>query len=121
MMSRPPADLPRHLKNLQSKHDYTASELHSLNTELQMRPAIAFGCLCFVLVGCTVGIWFSESDYLSAFITCFLPIVFIYYPLLLCGNNLAKDGRFPPAVAVWAANTVLALIAAVLLWRLQKN
>ena len=66
-----------------------------------LRPAIALGCLCFVLVGCPVGIWLSRSDYLSAFITCFLPIVFLYYPMLLCGTNFAKSGTLPTAAAIF--------------------
>jgi lipopolysaccharide export system permease protein len=96
-------------------------ELNSVNAELHMRPALSFGCLFFVLVGCAVGIWFGRSDYLSAFITCFLPIVVIYYPLLLCFTNLAKDGRLPAGIALWAANGVLALAAPVLFWRLARN
>jgi len=121
LMIQAPTDLPVHLKNMQNKQLYTNAELRALDAELHMRPAISLGCLCFVLVGCPVGIWFSKSDYLSAFITCLLPIVLIYYPLLLCGNNLAKDGRVHPILAVWAANAVLGLAAVVLLWRLQKN
>ena len=69
-----------------------------------MRPALALGCLCFVLVGCPVGIWFSRSDYLSSFITCFLPIIVVYYPLMLCGINLAKSGKMLTALAIWPAN-----------------
>ena len=86
-----------------------------------MRPALALGCLCFILVGCPVGIWISRSDYLSAFITCFLPIVFIYYPLLLSGTNLARDGRFPPYVSVWAADILIGASGLCLFRRLLKN
>src|SRR5947208_3324409 len=104
---------------------YTAKhltlELNSVNAELHMRPALSFGCLFFVLVGCAVGIWFGRSDYLSAFIICFLPIVVVYYPLLLCFTNLAKDGKLPPSLALWAANGVLALVAPILFWRLARH
>lgn len=86
-----------------------------------MRPALSFGCLFFVLVGCPVGIWFSRSDYLSAFITCFLPIVFLYYPLQLCSTNLAKDGKLQPTIALWLANAAIGLIALGLFRRLLKN
>ncbi len=116
-----PDQLHKHRDNLVEKRKYTRLELNSLNTELQMRPALAFGCLCFVVVGCPVGIWFSKSDYLSAFITCFLPVVFLYYPLVLCGTNMAKEGKFPPLVAVWAADAVVAVIAVPLYWRLLKH
>jgi lipopolysaccharide export system permease protein len=89
--------------------------------ELYMRPAIALGCLCFVLAGCPVGIWFSKSDYLSAFITCFLPIVFLYYPLLLTGINIARNGHVHPALTIMACDIVMAVIALYLLRRLMRN
>jgi lipopolysaccharide export system permease protein len=96
-------------------------QLNAVNAEIHMRPALSFGCLFFVLVGCAVGIWFGRSDYLSAFITCFLPIVIVYYPTLLCFTNLAKDGRLPPGPALWAANGVLAVAAPILFWRLARH
>jgi lipopolysaccharide export system permease protein len=117
----PPDDLPIHINHLKNQKQHTIRELNSLNVELQMRPAIAVGCLCFVLVGCPVGIWFSKSDYLSAFITCFLPIVFLYYPLLLCGINITRNGRFHPALTVWVCDVVMGAISVVLLSKLMKN
>lgn len=120
-MKRVPDDLPLHLANLKNQKQHFQREMQSLDVELQMRPAIAVGCVCFVLVGCPVGIWFSKSDYLSAFITCFLPIVFLYYPLLLCGINLTRNGRFHPALTIWACDIIMGLIAALLLSRLLKN
>src|SRR3954447_9647232 len=69
--------------------------------EIQLRPALSVGCLCFVLIGCPVGIWASRSDYLSVFMICFLPTMFLYYPLLLAGLNLAKNGKVP-AWSAWA-------------------
>jgi lipopolysaccharide export system permease protein len=90
-------------------------EARAVDAELQMRPALAVGCLCFALIGGPVGIWFSRADYLSAFVSCFLPTVAVYYPLLLCGTNLAKDGRIPAAVGLWAADVAIG-IGAVLLY-----
>jgi len=89
--------------------------------EKQFRPALAVGCLCFVLIGCPVGIWASRADYLSTFVVCFLPTIFIYYPLVLCGTNLAKDGKVPVPVGVWAADVLLAAGALVLIWRLLRR
>ncbi|HJT78177.1 MAG TPA: LptF/LptG family permease, partial [Gemmataceae bacterium] len=94
LQANAPQDLPRHLDELRVQRSVIRQEIHAIDAEFQMRPALALGCLCFVLVGCPVGIWFSRSDYLSAFITCFLPIVFLYYPLMLCGSNMAKEGKF---------------------------
>jgi len=93
----------------------------NVTLEQYMRPAVAGGCLCFVLVGCPVGIWFSKRDYLSAFITCFLPIVVLYYPLLLCGINLTRNGRWHPALCLWGCNIVMLTIALGLLRRLIRN
>lgn len=113
--------LPVHHHNLKNKLRQTQQEVRTLNTELHMRPALSAGCLCFVLVGCPVGIWFSRSDYLSAFITCFLPVVFVYYPLLLCGTNYAKGGQLHPFVALWASNVAVLIAAGVLFRKLLKN
>ncbi len=96
-------------------------ERNAVEAELHMRPALAVGCVCFVLIGGPVGIWFSRADYLSAFVSCFLPTIVVYYPLLLCGTNMAKDGRLPPAVGLWAANAVVGLIAVVLYARLLRR
>src|SRR5262249_50087842 len=84
-----PADLETHIANLENKIKDRDHQILTMQAELQMRPALSLGCLFFVLVGCPVGIWFSRSDYLSSFITCFLPIVFVYYPLMLCGTGIA--------------------------------
>jgi lipopolysaccharide export system permease protein len=121
VLSKPPEDLARHLTNLKNQHDQRQMEITTLDAELQMRPALSLGCLCFVLVGCPVGIWFGKSDYLSAFITSFLPNVFMYYPLYLCGTNLAKQGKVPLLAGIWAANALIALIGLALFKRLMKN
>ena len=86
-----------------------------------MRPSLSFGCLCFILVGCPIGIMFSRGDYLGAFITCFLPIVIVYYPLMLCGTNMAKEGRFNEIPLVFAADAVVAMAGLGLIKVLLKN
>lgn len=121
----PPGILPeqrdKHLENLITGRQMRLNESRALAAEVQLRPVLSLGCLCFVLVGCPVGIWFSRSDYLSAFITCFLPIVFSYYPLLVAGTNLAKDGKVHPAVGLWVANAVLGLIGLALFRRVMRS
>jgi lipopolysaccharide export system permease protein len=110
-----------HVKNLRFQVHYTQGSVANIDAEYHMRPALALGCFCFVLVGCPTGIWFSRSDYLSSFITCFLPIVVVYYPMTLCGINFAKSGKLSPALVIWPANIVLALAAVYLLRRLMRN
>jgi lipopolysaccharide export system permease protein len=120
-MTKPPEDLATDLGHLENKKHQKQIEVTSLDAELQMRPALSLGCFCFVLVGCPVGIWFGRSDYLSAFITSFLPNVFMYYPLYLCGTNLAKQGKVPLLAGIWAANALIALIGFGLFKRLMRN
>jgi lipopolysaccharide export system permease protein len=118
---RPPTDLADHQRNLQYKLREQRMKFNNMNAELQSRPALSAGCLFFVLIGCPVGIWLGRSDYLSAFIICFLPIVFVYYPLQLCSNNLAKDGKLNPIVALWIANAVVGFWALLLFRKLLRN
>jgi lipopolysaccharide export system permease protein len=99
---------------------YTQELIWKTEVEIQLRPALAVGCLCFVLIGCPVGIWASRSDYLSVFIICFLPTVFLYYPLLLAGLNMAKSGKMP-AWSAWAADVIALVVAFVLIKRLMKR
>lgn len=115
---------PPHFKDFVSNmvmlRNIRGNQIRAIDTEFQMRPALSLGCLCFVLVGCPVGIWFSRSDYLSAFITCFLPVVLIYYPLVLCGINMSRMGRFDPMLGLWAANGLMAVMA-LFLYRMMRH
>jgi lipopolysaccharide export system permease protein len=113
--------LPQHRRNLQAMQSQLVRNLSNIDLELYLRPVISFGCMCFVLVGCPVGIWFSKRDYLSAFITCFLPIVVLYYPLLLCGINLTRNSRGNPAVNLWMCNALMLVMAMYMLRRLVRN
>jgi lipopolysaccharide export system permease protein len=121
LKERAPHDLPLHIKNLKDRSRGLTDQIRQLDVELQMRPALSLGCLFFILLGSPVGIWFSRSDYLSSFITCFLPIVIIYYPLTLCGTGMAKEGRINTILMVWAADIVIAVVGLVLFWRLIRN
>jgi lipopolysaccharide export system permease protein len=77
--------------------------------------------LFFVLVGAPVGVFFGRRDFLSAFISCFLPIIAIYYPLTLAGVNVSKEGLVDPVIALHAGNLVLGLGAAYVLRKVMKN
>ena len=106
-----------------SFNDYNTwqMEWRSLETEKHQRIAIACGSLFFVLLGAPVGIRFARSDFLSAFITCFVPIIVIYYPLVLFGTNLGKDGMLPPAIALWMGNIVLFVLSGFVIPSVLKN
>jgi lipopolysaccharide export system permease protein len=116
-----PTDLPRHVRQLKTTQKEYRHQARLLYVEMLMRPALSFGCLCFILVGCPIGIMFSRGDYLGAFITCFLPIVIVYYPLVLCGTNMAKEGRFNEIPLVYGADAVVGLAGLALMRTLLRN
>jgi lipopolysaccharide export system permease protein len=81
-----------------------------IQTESHVRVALANGTLVFVLLGAPVGLLFARRDFLSAFITCFVPIIILYYPLVLAGINMGKEGIVGPWI-VWAGDLVLGVLA----------
>ena len=92
-------------------HAFWKRRLCEFETEKQQRVAQSFGPLLFVLLGAPVGILFAKRDFLSAFISCFLPIILMYYPLMLLGINMGKEDTMNPLLALWAGNVLLAIIA----------
>lgn len=92
-------------------HAFWNRRLNEFETEKQQRVAQSFGPLLFVLLGAPVGILFAKRDFLSAFISCFLPIILLYYPLMLLGINMGKEDTMNPLVALWTGNVMLAIIA----------
>lgn len=115
------ASQPKSVAQLRKEQDYLYQQIIWVDVEMLMRPAQAVGCFCFVLVGCPVGIWLSRSDYLSSFIVCFLPIILLYYPLMLCGVGMAKEGHFNPIAPVWAADVLMGAVGFLLFVRLLRN
>jgi lipopolysaccharide export system permease protein len=109
------------VKVLQFKIEGLEREICELDIEEAMRPAVAFGCFFFALIGAPVAIWFHRSDYLSNFVICFLPIVIIYYPLQLMAINLSKKGTLPPLVGMWLCNAVLGCVGLWLLRTISKR
>jgi lipopolysaccharide export system permease protein len=89
--------------------------------EFYQRPALAVGCLLFALLGCPVGIWANRADYLSTFVICFLPALFIYYPLQFAGGGLSRDGKVPLWFGYWMANIAIGVVALGLIWRLLRR
>jgi lipopolysaccharide export system permease protein len=77
--------------------------------------------LLFVLLGAPVGILFAKRDFLSAFMTCFMPIIGLYYPLMLFGTNLSKEGLLAPLYSLWIGNVLMAVLAGLVLPSVVKH
>jgi lipopolysaccharide export system permease protein len=94
--------------NSQSELIDAQQRLYRLQMEPSRRWANGFSCLCFVLLGAPLAIRMRNSDFLSSFFMCFLPILICYYPLLIMGVSKAKAGFFP-VLGVWAGNVIFAV------------
>jgi lipopolysaccharide export system permease protein len=96
-------------------------EYRAFESEKHLRVALALSCMCFVLLGAPIGIWANRADLLSSFVIGFLPVVLIYYPVLICMTNLTKDGRIPIPIAMWTANALFSAVAVGMCWRLIRR
>ncbi len=106
---------------------------HTINTELGVndrlsvesprRWAAGFACLFFVWLGAPMAIWVTTflktSDTFTSFFACFIPVLLLYYPLLMFGLEGAKNGTLP-ANFVWTANTCMMLAGAWFLKRIHR-
>ncbi|MBL8829148.1 MAG: LptF/LptG family permease [Planctomycetaceae bacterium] len=82
------------------------SQLARLKTEPYRRWSNGFSCLCFVMIGGPLSIWWRYGDPLSSFFASFAPTLVVYYPLLAVGVEQSKDGNLPP-ISVWIGNVIL--------------
>jgi lipopolysaccharide export system permease protein len=102
-----------------SQLSFAREMLHRFRAEPQRRYAGGFSCLCFVWVGIPMAIRLRNSDMLSSFFVCFLPILLVYYPLFSWSLDGAKVGNLHPAF-LWLGNGVLALWGAWLMRRVLR-
>jgi lipopolysaccharide export system permease protein len=105
-----------HWKSVLQCREYQQVRLHRLMLEPYRCSSAGFSCLFFVIVGAPMAIRLRKSDFLTVFFLCFLPILVVYYPLLIYGIDGAKSGSIPPQ-AVWMGNLLLLLWG---LWLLKR-
>ena len=98
----------RSRRRVQSTTRYWQKQVNEFETEKQLRTSMAFGSLFFVLLGAPVGILFARRDFLSAFISCFVPIIIAVLPADAPRREPGQgrdDARRP--MALWIGNIVL--------------
>lgn len=93
---------------------------HRMRTEPWRRWANGFSCLFFVMVGAPLAIRLRTADLWTSFAACFLPILALYYPLLMYGVDRAKCGVLPP-YSVWLGNLMLGLAGCWLMRKVQRS
>ncbi len=95
--------------------------LAKLTTEVHSRFALSSSCLLFTLLGGPFAIVRGQRQFLTTFFVCFMPILLLYYPLMLGMMNLSKSGTVDPAWAMWISNVLLGIVAAFVLRRVLKH
>ncbi len=93
--------------------------IYRLRAEPYRRWANGFTCLCFAMIGIPVAMLLRHADVLTNFFVCFLPILAMYYPLLMLSDDLATSGK--PPICFWTANVVLVVPAVALLRRIIRH
>jgi lipopolysaccharide export system permease protein len=86
--------------------DWLRWRIARLRTEPFRRWSNGFTCFCFTLIGVPVAMMRRNADVLTTFFVCFLPVLVIYYPLLMLGEDLSTSGRLPPW-SFWLGNVVM--------------
>ncbi len=96
-------------------------KIQKYNTEIQNRFALAASCFCFALLGAPFSILQARRQFLTNFMICFVPILVIYYPVVLLMMNLSKNGSVDPRWGMWLANIILATAALFVLRKVLKH
>lgn len=102
------------------EYDKHQRRWHRLRAEIPRRLANGFACLVFVMVGIPIAVWSRSSNNITVFFLCNLPVLLIYYPLLVTGETWAKKGIFPE-ISVWLADAALLIIGLLLCKRLVNK
>ena len=107
-------------------YDFTIDDLtgryNRLHTEVHSRFALSCSCLFFVLLGSPFSMLQARRQFLTSFILCFLPILLIYYPVVMLCINLSKENDlFDPTWAMWIGNGLMFLAGMSVLRRLLRN
>ncbi|HEX6987079.1 MAG TPA: LptF/LptG family permease [Planctomycetaceae bacterium] len=97
------------------------SDLRKLHTEVHSRIAMSTSCLFFVLIGGPFAMLQARRQFLTSFILCFVPILVVYYPLVLGMMNLCKTGQAEAAWAMWAGNAVLLVAGLYILRKVLRH
>lgn len=92
------------------------TDLYRLALVPWRRWANGFSCLFFVMVGAPFAMRLKNADMWTTFGLCFLPILLIYYPLLMYGLDRTKSGDLP-SYSIWLGNLVLLVVGS---WMVRR-
>ncbi len=88
---------------------------NSYIVEIHKKYAISAACLVFVLIGAPLGVRLRRGS-IGVSVGVSLCFFLLYWACLLGGEELADRGLFDPVWAMWAANIVIGVPGAFLVW-----
>jgi lipopolysaccharide export system permease protein len=100
--------------------DMTRHQHRKLRAEPHNRLAKSMTCFCFALLSIPIALMGRNRDVFTSLMFCILPILGVYYPLLVVGEQGAVAGWLPP-YGVWLADLLFAFAGAVLLYRVTRH
>lgn len=96
------------------------SQMNQFAVEIQKKFAISMACVIFVLLGAPIALRFPRGG-VGLVIGVSLGVFGLYYVGLIAGEALADRSILSPFWAMWAANILFTLVAAVLLSRMGRE
>ena len=100
-----------------SSYDYLKARYYEI--EFNRRLALPAACLVLALVGIPLGLSARKGGRSAGFVLT-IVLVFIYYFFSLVGVSLARQGKVPPWIGVWAGNFFFLICGLLLLWRVDR-
>ena len=88
---------------------------NSYVVEIHKKYAISAACFVFVLIGAPLGVRLRRGS-IGVSVGVSLCFFLLYWACLLGGEELADRDLFDPVWAMWAANIVIGVPGAVLVW-----
>jgi lipopolysaccharide export system permease protein len=109
------------IKKVDARLRGVREKYHGQRTEVQLRFAMACSCFFFVLVGSPFAVLQAKRQFLTNFFVCFVPILLIYYPLVLLAKNLSSTGTTDPVWAMWVGNALTGIVGLYVLKRVAQH
>jgi LPS export ABC transporter permease LptG/LPS export ABC transporter permease LptF len=88
--------------------------------ELHQRYAYPAACLVLMLIGIPLGLSSRRGGKSTGFVVT-IALVFIYYFFSSTGSMLAREGKVPVFLGVWAANILFAMFGLLLLQQMATG
>ena len=88
--------------------------------KIQHKLAYPFAAFVVVLIGAPISIRFGKAGFFAGLVIAFF-LSFLYWGVSFATlEGLGENGKLSPIVACWGANTIYAIIGAVLIWKTPK-